>query len=96
METLTQQEAAELLRMQTSEVISLAASGEIPAVCLGDESGVGKAGRPAKWVFLREDLIAYFRARAKREQARRKAETTIHKPAPKRRRGAVELPELPS
>jgi hypothetical protein len=89
---LNTQEASELIRIPPEDLLKLANGGSLPAVCLGNEaSGVGRAGRPAVWLFLREDLLGYLRDRSRTEQRKRLAEQATPLPVPRRRRGAVSL-----
>lgn len=60
-EILTADETAELFRVSTAFVRSMANSGEIPGTKLGDD-----------WRFIRQDMIDYLSERAKREQKTRK------------------------
>jgi excisionase family DNA binding protein len=60
-EILTADETADLFRVSTAYVRSLANSGEIPGLKLGDD-----------WRFIRQDMIDYLSERAKREQKTRK------------------------
>ncbi len=60
-EILTADETAELFRISTAYVRTLANSGEIPGTKLGDD-----------WRFIRQDMIDYLSERAKREQKTRK------------------------
>lgn len=57
---LNAEEAGSLLRMSIPAVRGLAASGEIPAIQMGNE-----------WRFLQDQLIDYMATRAKDEQRRR-------------------------
>ncbi|WP_084684987.1 helix-turn-helix domain-containing protein [Methylohalobius crimeensis] len=99
-DTLTTQEAAELMKISPGELLKLAVDGEIPGICFGDEAkGIRRKGRPSTWVFLREDLLAYLKERARKEQARRLARggSAIETPRTQsgRRRGSVDLNRLP-
>ena len=60
-EILTADETAELFRVSTAYVRTMANSGEIPGTKLGDD-----------WRFIRQDMIDYLSERAKREQKTRK------------------------
>lgn len=56
---LTTEEAAAMMRLSIPTLRGMAASGEIPAVQMGE------------WKFLKTQLLDYMSARAKEEQRRR-------------------------
>jgi excisionase family DNA binding protein len=73
---LTTEEAAELMRMSIPTIRGLAATGEVPAIQMGE------------WRFLKTQLLDYMAARAKDEQRRRQEQHAERKNQPE----VTELP----
>jgi excisionase family DNA binding protein len=94
-ETLDAQEVALLLRADAETIMVLARRGDLPGTRIG-----------RGWVFLRDDVLAYLRARITADTAQRKNSECRNPPAPtavalirrpsRKRTAPVPLPALPS
>lgn len=81
-EVLTTEETAELIKLSSQTLLSLARAGELPAINLGN-----------RWLFVKDQIMDYMRDRAKAEQIKRQevlasqAHITRAEPAKKKKAG---------
>ncbi|RLA17870.1 MAG: hypothetical protein DRQ62_14485 [Gammaproteobacteria bacterium] len=76
-EVLTSEELANLMKLSTNKIASMANSGELPGIYMG------------KWIFVKQQILSQLTEMAKNEQGRRqelsKAQANDPNPEKKRR-----------
>jgi len=81
-DVLTTEEAAEMIKLSKNTILAMARKGELPAIELGN-----------RWLFVKEQVMAYLCERAKAEQIKRQEMTAAAEleksdtPQEKRKRG---------